>query len=84
MAGEVTQTCVECQGAMSPIVIMDKDRYGGHGPTVLEYRQPDDRRSFWTGKYPTAGPVRAFLCGTCGRIALYGSAPDAGPDRDDS
>jgi hypothetical protein len=65
---------------MSPIIIMDKDRHGGlvpQSPQSLEYRQPDDSRSFWTGKYPTAGKVRAFLCASCGRIALYGSAPEA-------
>ncbi|MFN0056451.1 MAG: hypothetical protein ACKV0T_30255 [Planctomycetales bacterium] len=35
--------------------------------------------SFWTGKYPSAGLVRAYLCADCGRIALYGGAPDAKP-----
>jgi hypothetical protein len=65
---------------MSPIIIMDKlhplptkHRYAGS----LEYRLPDDRLSFWTGKYPTAGPVWAFMCGGCGRIALYGDVAEA-------
>ena len=65
---------------MSPIIIMDKQhtlptphRHAGK----LEYRQPDDRLSFWSGKYPTAGDVRGFLCQECGRIALYGVEPDA-------
>jgi hypothetical protein len=76
MADEGSRPCVECDGTMSPIVIMDKSH---GGPTrhrytgTLEYRLPEDRLSFWTGKYPTAGAVRAFLCGICGRIALYGS-----------
>lgn len=78
MAGEVQRTCVECQGSMSPIIIMDKypglARRSVAGP--LEYRLPDDRVSFWTGKYPSAGVVRAFLCAECGRIALYGDKPD--------
>jgi len=80
MAEEVSRTCVECQGSMSPIIMMDKlhtmptpHRYTGS----LEYRLPEDRLSFWTGKYPTAGTVRAFLCAGCGRIALYGGLPDA-------
>jgi len=64
---------------MSPIVIMDKQprlaRRSVSGS--LEYHLPDDRVSFWTGKYPTAGVVRGFLCGGCGRIALYGDKPDA-------
>jgi len=64
---------------MSPIIIMDKDHYGdrGPGPQPLKYRQPDDRRSFWTGKYPTAGRVEAFMCQECGRIAFYGGVRDA-------
>jgi len=75
-------SCVECQGEMSPVVVMDKDRWGntGPGPQAIEYRRPEDSRSFWTGKYPTAGLVRAFMCGSCGRISLYGNAPDAYPD----
>lgn len=75
MSDEPQRTCVECQGRMSPIVVMDK--LGRSYPSSLEYRQPDDRLSFWTGKYPTAGLVQAFLCQECGRIALYGGKPDA-------
>jgi hypothetical protein len=72
---EASRTCIECQGVMSPIVVMDKIyRNTSQG---LEYRRPDDSRSFWTGKYPSAGPVQAFLCGDCGRIDLYGEAPVA-------
>jgi hypothetical protein len=81
MADEASKTCVECQGTMSPIIVMDKDSFGmtPRGPQPLEYRLPDDRRSFWTGKYPTAGQVRAFLCAGCGRIALYGGEAGAEP-----
>lgn len=75
-----TRSCMECQGQMAPIVIMDKQwplpnphRHSG----VLEYRLADDSLSFWTGKYPTAGPVQAFMCASCGRIALYGEKRDA-------
>ena len=45
--------------------------------TTLEYRLSDDRLSFWTGKYPTAGTVMAFMCEGCGRIALYRGKPGA-------
>ncbi len=80
MVSEV-RTCVECQGSMSPIVIMDVApgiaRRATAGP--LTYRLPDDRVSFWSGKYPTAGVVRSYLCEGCGRIALYGDMPDAEP-----
>jgi hypothetical protein len=80
MADELARTCPECQGAMSEIIIMDQGvrpatYVGASG--VLSYRQPDDKQSFWTGKYPTAGRVLAFLCGDCGRIALYGGVPNA-------
>ena len=83
MADELQRACVECQGAMSPIVIMDRQPGGFVSrfvAGVLEYRMPDDRVSFWTGQYPTAGVVRAFLCAGCGRIALYGDKADAAPD----
>lgn len=69
------RTCIECRGAMVPIVVIDKSPAGG--APVLEYRQADDRRSFWSGRYPTAGPVESLMCGECGRIALYGRAIDA-------
>jgi hypothetical protein len=64
---------------MHPINIMDRDYDKWTGRRMfgdLEYRHPDDRRSLWTGKYPTAGKVQAFMCENCGRIELYGSAPN--------
>jgi hypothetical protein len=67
--------------SMSSIVIMDKlhPMPSKHRWCVgsLEYRLPEDRLSFWTGKCPSAGDVRAFLCQECGSIALYGREPDA-------
>jgi hypothetical protein len=79
MPNEASKTCMECQGVMSPILVMDKDSYGitRRSPQSLTYRLPDDKLSFWTGKYPTAGNVLAFMCADCGRIALYGGAPNA-------
>jgi hypothetical protein len=79
MADDASKTCWDCEGTMHPIVIMDRDYNKLTGSRMhegLEYRQPDDRRSFWTGKYPTAGKVQAFMCENCGRIELYGSAPN--------
>lgn len=76
MDNEASRACQECQGPMSPIVVMDKRRgvpTEHRDAAMLEYRMPDDKLSFWTGKYPTAGPVEAFMCAECGRIALYGS-----------
>ena len=82
MQDETTKTCMACQGAMTPVMVLDRDSYGltRQGTQVLAYRHPDDSQSFWTGKYPTAGIVRAYMCEGCGKIDLYGSAPDASPD----
>jgi hypothetical protein len=81
---EPKRTCIECGASLAQIVVMDKlhptptkHRYTGS----LEYRLPEDRLSFWTGKYPTAGTVNAFMCEECGRIALYGGkAADPGSE----
>ena len=78
MNDETLRTCAECQGRMSPIIIMDKLRAiptEHRSASSLEYRLPDDRINFWTSKYPTAGLVRAFMCEGCGRITLYGDKP---------
>jgi hypothetical protein len=74
MDDESSRKCIECDGEMSPIVVMDRNYR--HVET-LAYRLPDDRVSFWSGKYATAGTVQAFMCASCGRIALYAGAPDA-------
>jgi len=74
-----SKVCNECQGEMLPIVVMDHDSFASVSkePKVLQYRSPDDRRNFWTGKYPTAGAVRSFMCQECGRIAMYGLPANA-------
>lgn len=80
MAHDTSRFCVECQGPMSPIIVMDKRRgvpTEHRDASTLEYRMPDDKLSFWTGKYPTAGPVQATMCAECGRIALYGGTAEA-------
>ena len=62
MSEEASRTCSECQGRMSPIIIMDQNRWGGTGPgpQLLEYRLPEDKRS--TGRARTRQP------GQCGRL----------------
>lgn len=76
MKDEPVRKCVECEGRMSQIVVMDKLH---PTPTTgsLEYRLPDDKPNFWTGKFPTAGPVLAFMCEGCGRIALSGAKAES-------
>jgi len=60
---------------MSPVVVMDRNY---KSVQQLAYRQVEDKVSFWTGKYASAGPVLAYMCGNCGRIDLYGGAPESG------
>ena len=76
MPEDSSRACIECRGAMAPIVMIDKIHMG-IPQMLLEYRQPDDSPSFWSKIYPKVGTVRAFMCGECGRIALYGEAADA-------
>ena len=76
MSDDASKKCVECQGVMSPVVVIDKVVPLHQHAQVLEYRQPEDSRNFWTGRFPTAGIIRAFMCVDCGRIALYGRAQE--------
>jgi hypothetical protein len=55
---------------MHEIKLIDKAHAGAH--TDMEYSVPDAKRSFWTGRYPIEGRVRAWMCCECGRVALYG------------
>ena len=73
MSDDATRKCIECEGAMSPVVVMDRNY---KNIQQLTYRHLDDKISFWSGKYATAGSVLAFMCGNCGRIALYGAPPE--------
>jgi hypothetical protein len=60
---------------MSPVVVMDRNY---KSVAELSYRQLGDKPSFWTGQYATAGTVLSYMCGNCGRIALYGAVPESG------
>jgi hypothetical protein len=75
MPEEASRKCSECEGEMSPVVVMDRNY---KNIQQLAYRQLGDKVSFWTGKYATAGTVLSYMCGNCGRIALYGAPPEAG------
>ncbi len=74
MSDEATRVCVECGGTAVSITILDRDR--SNTPSGLVYHRSGDKLNFWTGKFPTAGLVSAFMCGTCGRISLYGVVTD--------
>ena len=73
MSDEAMKKCIECQGDTAPVVVMDRNY---KSIAQLAYRQVGDKKSFWTGKFATAGSVLAHMCGNCGRIALYGGPPE--------
>lgn len=61
--------CIECGEAMGPVRLLDKA--GGRSHHDMEYAAADATRSFFFGSYPAEGKVAAWLCGGCGRLALY-------------
>jgi hypothetical protein len=79
----VERKCPDCGGAMAAIEILDKtvatldlnlNIVGMNFPeqSALEYAVPEAKRSWWTGSLPVAGKVAACMCGSCGRILLFG------------
>lgn len=76
MSEAASPKCLQCDAEMSPVVVLDRNY---KSIAQLAYRQVDDKPSFWTGSYATAGHVLSYMCGNCGRIDLYGAAPDAAP-----
>lgn len=68
-AGEDVPTCVECDGRMAPIRILDRNY---RTVESLNYTLPGAKQSFWTGRFPEAGVVEAMMCADCGRITLFG------------
>lgn len=50
----------------------------------LAYAAPEANGSFFFGKVPALGRVRAQLCPECGRMLLYGESSSAsqGPEAD--
>lgn len=70
MNEERAHKCPDCQSPMSPINLHDKtDMAGFHGE--LEYSLPVGAKTFWTGGYPVAGTIAAYMCSHCGRVNLY-------------
>jgi hypothetical protein len=69
------KACQDCQGEMIEIVLMDRAEYGQVLP--LQYRLAGDKPKFWGG-YPSTGNVESWMCGDCGRIALYGAPSEKG------
>lgn len=76
MTTDESKKCSDCQSAMASVIVMDKV-LAGNAAVDLQYRMPDDQPSFWTNRYPTAGPVKAYMCSGCGRIYMYGESNQA-------
>ena len=55
---------------MCRIRIIDKGADTRHYD--FEYSVSDADRSFWTGHYPVAGKVVAYMCDNCARILMFG------------
>lgn len=64
--------CPNCQQKLFPIRVLDKTGEASHHDD-LEYARVDTQRSFWLGRYPVAGKINAFMCGTCGSVQFFAS-----------
>lgn len=73
--------CEDCDDSMQKIELIDRGHNGVNFD--FEYRLEDSRPSFWTGRYPVAGKVHAYMCRKCGRIRLYGMDVDGTRLRND-
>ncbi len=75
MSFDQTPSCPDCNVTMERINIFDK--LGTKSNQVpLEYTLPDTKKSWVTGRRSVAGIVVASMCGTCGRIMLFGQNRD--------
>jgi hypothetical protein len=73
MKGKLTMkvnACLECSGEMLEIKLIDKGHFDNRGELI--YASADAKIGFWSRKFPHEGRVKAYMCGECGRIALYG------------
>lgn len=68
-----TRKCTDCEGNLVEIKLIDKGP-GAYKPgySDVEYTSLESKCSFWTGRFPALGRVRAFMCESCGLLKLYG------------
>lgn len=66
--------CPDCRRMMHPIRIVDKGESYRH--SELEYAAAESARSFWTGQFPIAGRLSAFMCDSCGRVLFFAEPKD--------
>ena len=62
---------------MQPVRLIDATEpsmdHKGNRHVDLAYAAPDAKAaSFFTGRVPSLGVVRGFICPNCGRMLLYG------------
>ena len=69
MSETQNRSCKSCSGAMHEIQLLAST---AGGQRDVEYALLDAHRSLWTGRFEGSGKVDAFICESCGQIALYG------------
>lgn len=65
--------CLECGSETHPIRLLDQAHHRGH--LEPEYTAIDEKRNWFSGRFPVQGKVGAELCSACGRIVLYAQSP---------
>jgi hypothetical protein len=74
---EAQQTnCTSCDGEMRPIKLNDATgvipNRVGVGHVEPTYSAIDAKASWFMGKVPPEGTIKARICTTCGQIVLFG------------
>ncbi len=68
--GVETKKCLECEGVMNPIRVIDHS-HGGQ-QAELAFSSTDRTPSWFLSYYKELGVVRGWMCEICGAIRLYG------------
>jgi len=82
----MTRECPDCKAQLRDVKLIDATAHDllleGCQHVDLAYAAPEANRSFFFGKIPALGRVRAQLCPECGRMLLYGesSSPKQDPE----
>lgn len=68
------EKCADCGGQLQEIQVVESVH--GVGASPLRFGTREAKKSFWTGTFPGAGTVMAFMCSSCARIAFYGATKE--------
>lgn len=69
---EQETTCPDCQSEMRPIKLISTGEFSSQ--KEVGYAVGDAEKTWFLGRYPKQGKVRAEMCRSCGRITLHGEA----------